>query len=272
VHCKAKPARVKDLDAAVWRDVCKLLREPQRIETEYKRRLDNPEDRSPTSQSLESRINQVKRGIARLIDAYRDGLLDKSEFEPQIRTSKERLTRLETEQKEMSEQESRRAELRLVIGQLTDFTQRMSQGLEEADWCTRREIIRALVKQIEVNDEQIRIVYRVNTVPFVKAPNGGFAQDCPRGRSSYLDRFWMVSQSEQYGPLTVPVFARATLGPSRRLRSQPLRRLFTPHLGAKRATARFCPAHALQLSLGLWLIDHFHPVFRHVRFIVASFH
>ena len=190
VHCKAKLVRVKDLDASVWRDVCNLLREPQRIETEYKRRLENPEDSSPTNQSLASRINQVKRGIARLIDAYRDGLLDKSEFEPQIRTSKERLARLEKEQKELSEQDSRRAELRLVIGKLTDFTERMNQGLEETDWCTRREIIRTLVKQIEVNDEQIRIVYRINTVPFVKAPNGGTAQDCPRGRVPFFIFFY----------------------------------------------------------------------------------
>jgi hypothetical protein len=31
---------------------------------------------------------------------------------------------------------------------------------------TRREIIRAPVKQIEVSDAQVRIVYRVNTDPF----------------------------------------------------------------------------------------------------------
>src|ERR1022692_4317215 len=56
----------------------------------------------------------------------------------------------------------------------------MDQGLEEADWATRREIIRALVKQVEVSDEQVRVVYRVNTVPFVRAPLGGVAQDCRR--------------------------------------------------------------------------------------------
>jgi hypothetical protein len=48
----------------------------------------------------------------------------------------------------------------------------MDQGLEGAVWATRREIIRAFVKHVEVSDEQIRIVYRVNTVPFVKAPKG----------------------------------------------------------------------------------------------------
>jgi hypothetical protein len=40
--------------------------------------------------------------------------LDKGEFEPQIRQSKDRLARLETEQKELAQEESRRAEVRLA--------------------------------------------------------------------------------------------------------------------------------------------------------------
>jgi site-specific DNA recombinase len=178
--CAAKPIRTRDLDEAVWRDVCQLLREPQRLEAEYERRLEHPDDPSPTSKSLASRGTQLKRGIARLIDAYSDGLLDKGEFEPKIRQLKERLARLEAEEKSVAQEEAQRAELHLVIGQLEDFRQRLDEGLEGADWCTRREIIRALVKQVEVSDQQVRIVYRVNTVPFVKAPNGGVSQDCRR--------------------------------------------------------------------------------------------
>ncbi|HKM70143.1 MAG TPA: recombinase family protein [Stellaceae bacterium] len=178
--CVAKPIRTQDLDEAVWRDVCQLLRQPERLEAEYERRLQSKDDPSPTSRSLLSRVAQLKRGIARLIDAYGEGLLEKDEFEPKIRHLKERLGRLEAEEKELAQEEAQRAELRLVIGELAGFTQRLDQGLEEADWNTRREIIRALVKQIEVSDEQVRVVYRVNTVPFVKGPIGGVAQDCRR--------------------------------------------------------------------------------------------
>ena len=96
---------------------------------------------------MAARIAQLKRGIARLIDAYGEGLLEKDEFEPKIRQLKARLTRLEAEEQGLAQEEARRAELRLIIGQLEEFTQRMDQGLEEADWSTRREIIRALVKR-----------------------------------------------------------------------------------------------------------------------------
>jgi site-specific DNA recombinase len=197
--CRAKPIRTQDLDAAVWQDVCQLLRQPERLEAEYERRLQNQEDPSPTSKSMASRCTQLKRGIARLIDAYSEGLLEKDEFEPKIRQLKERLARLEAEEKGLAQEEAQRAELRLVIGQLADFSQRLDQGLEEADWSTRREIVRALVKQIEVSDELVRIVYRVNTVPFVKAPNGGVSQDCRRRADTFPCRAtWNSTNSRSY--------------------------------------------------------------------------
>jgi site-specific DNA recombinase len=199
--CTAKPISTQDLDEAVWQDVCQLLRQPQRIEAEYERRLHGNPDVSPPSQSLASRIAQLKRGIARLIDGYQDGLLEKSEFEPRLRQSKERLARLEAEQQESAQEEAQRAELRLIIGQLEEFTQRLDQGLEKVDWSTRREIIRALVKQIEVSDEQIRIVYRVNTVPFVDAPIGGVAQDCRRRPDPFS---WL--RKNELTPIFPPIF------------------------------------------------------------------
>ena len=184
--CLAKSIDTAELDEAVWRDVCQLLRQPQRLEKEYERRLDKNTDASPTRQSLAARIAQVKRGIARLIDVYREGLLEKEEFEPQIRSSKERLARLEADEKTQAREEDQRAELRVVIGQLDDFTSRMSEGLEKTDWSTRREIIRALVKQIEVSDSEVRIVYRVNTDPFAEAPTGGILQHCRRRGESLI--------------------------------------------------------------------------------------
>jgi site-specific DNA recombinase len=185
--CSAKPIRTALLDEAVWSDVCQLLREPDKLEAEYERRLRGQEEEvTPQCHSLSARIAQLKRGIARLIDAYSDGLLDKDEFEPKIRHAKERLAQLQAEAQTLADEEAQRGELRLVIGKLEEFAERLDRGLEDADWSTRREIIRALVKQIEVSDKQIRIVYRVNAVPFAEAPNGGIAQDCWKRADAFL--------------------------------------------------------------------------------------
>ena len=73
--------------------------------------------------------------------------MEKSEFEPRVVRARERLEHLEAESRVEEERETAEQELRLVIGQLEGFAQRVSEGLGEADWRTRREVIRALVKR-----------------------------------------------------------------------------------------------------------------------------
>ena len=180
--CWNKQVRTDMLEEAVWKDVCALLNNPAKMTQEYQRRLQGKRGRSGgRGESLTKLIQKVKRGMARLIDAYEEGLLDKGEFEPRIRSAKERLAKLETEAQAEAEEEAQEQELRLVIGQLKEFAERVQSGLEKADWSTRREIIRALVKRVEVDPEQVRVVYRVSPSPFVESPNGGILQDCGRG-------------------------------------------------------------------------------------------
>jgi hypothetical protein len=129
---------------------------------------------------LATLIQRVKRGIARLIDAYEEGLLDKMEFEPRIRGARERLSKLEAEARAQAERSAQEEDLRLVIGQLEEFAERVREGLNDPDWTTRREIIRALVKRVEIDAEEVRVVYKVSPLPFAEGPERGRLQDCGR--------------------------------------------------------------------------------------------
>jgi site-specific DNA recombinase len=192
--CWNKQVRTDMLEEAVWKDVCALLNDPAKVTQEYQRRLQGKSGRSGAGRgaSLTKLIQKVKRGIARLIDAYEEGLLDKGEFEPRIRGAKERLAKLETEAQAEAATEAQEQELRLVIGQLKAFGEQVRSGLAKADWSTRREIIRALVKRVEIDEEEVRVVYRVSPSPFVEGPNRGVLQDCGRGD---------LSPPGQYSPL-----------------------------------------------------------------------
>src|SRR5437763_17163240 len=53
---------------------------------------------------------------------------------------------------------------------LDEFASRVKSGLHQADWSTRREIIRALVKRVEIDQEQVRVVFRVNPPPHTPQP------------------------------------------------------------------------------------------------------
>jgi site-specific DNA recombinase len=181
--CTNKHVRTDVLEEAVWKDVCALLNDPEKVAAEYRRRLSGKDNKGDAKSidSLAKLIQKVKRGIARLIDAYGEGLLNKEEFEPRIRGARERLARLQADAQAQADAAAEEQELRLVIGQLQEFAERVQSGLHEADWFTRREIIRALVKRVEVEKEEVRIVYRVSPVPFVECPDGGILPDCGRG-------------------------------------------------------------------------------------------
>ena len=177
--CWNKAVRTDFLDAAVWDDVRSLLAEPDRIRVEYQRRLErkNP-DRDRELTQVAKLISQVRKSISRLIDAYGDGMLAKSEFEPRITAARERLSRLEAEQKQTAAQAGEESELRLAIGRLEEFAKRVSESLEQPTWATKREIVRALVKQIEIDEGEVRIVYRVSPAPRNGGPKTGRLQGC----------------------------------------------------------------------------------------------
>jgi site-specific DNA recombinase len=177
--CWNKQIRTDILDAAVWEDVRQLLSEPERVRTEYQRRLQGPgTDSNHEVEHLNKIIKNVKKLISRLIDAYGDGLLDKSEFEPRILAARQRVAKLEDDRRQRIGEATQEAELRLVIGQLEEFARRVSEELQEPSWETRREVVRALVKKVEVEEQEVRIVYRVSPSPFEGRPQRGFLQHC----------------------------------------------------------------------------------------------
>jgi site-specific DNA recombinase len=172
--CRNPPLPGDALEAAVWNDVRSLLDNPQRVRSEYMRRLE--EYQHPTRREhdrLQSRKQRLERGITRLIDAYAAGLLDESEFEPRIRQAKRNLKDVEAECTLLMEREARENELRGVIGCLEQFAEQVRGRLTAADWQLRRDLICALVKRIELGPEEARIVYRVDIHPFDQAPHRG---------------------------------------------------------------------------------------------------
>lgn len=166
--CSNTQVRTDTLEAAVWQEVCSLLKNPQRLEMEYQRRRLEPTSAIQENlKTLSSQIAKLRRGIARLIDSYAEGLIEKSEFEPRIHKMKERVAVLEAQVKHLNDEATLHRELRLLIGRLEEFANQVINSLDSLDWNTQREIIRLLVKRVEVDTEQVNVVFRVGEVPDV---------------------------------------------------------------------------------------------------------
>jgi site-specific DNA recombinase len=178
--CNNKILNMRRTDEAVWEDVRGLLLDPERLAAEHRRRWEGPAaSEDPRAVSLARRIAAVRRSMDRLIDSYQDGYLEKEEFEPRIAGLRTRLEELERAAAEATEREQSEEELRLVIGAVEQFAERVRAELDSSDFATRRDIIRTLVDRIEVDDRAIRIVYKVNLVPFERSPSRGILQHCP---------------------------------------------------------------------------------------------
>jgi site-specific DNA recombinase len=173
--CRGKLPRQDLLDAAVWNDVRQLLSDPKHVQRELQRRLDgaDADGQQETRKKLQAQMNKVRRGIARLIDAYEQGLVDKSEFEPRIKSARQQLEQLEQQMKQQADEQTRQKEMKLVIDNLKTFSAQVTAGLNQADWQTRRQVITTLVKRVELEKEQVKIVYRVDLFPFDRRPKRG---------------------------------------------------------------------------------------------------
>src|SRR5712691_5568469 len=163
--------RIDVLYVAVWHDVCELLAHPERLAEEYRRRLPAPGRATQQEQpTLEAQIGKLRQGLARLIDSYAEGLIDKQEFAPRIPRLRQRLTALEEQAQQLQDDAALHTELRLIIGRLEDFATQIHDGLAAADWTSKRELIRALVKRVEVTQDQVNVVFRVDQHPAEPGP------------------------------------------------------------------------------------------------------
>jgi site-specific DNA recombinase len=181
-RCDNPATRGDLLDAAVWSEVERLLLEPERLLTEYERRLQDPalDHGASDVRALERQVQTLRRGIGRLIDSYAEGLIDKEQFEPRVRRLKERMALLEADAAKEAAAHAEQQSLRLVIGQLDDFVATVKDRLSDLDWETRRAILRALVKRVEVDHTHIRVVFRVGPAPLILHPDGTVSQDRER--------------------------------------------------------------------------------------------
>ena len=185
--CTNSQVRTDLLDAAVWEHVRGLLEQPPRLADEYRRRLEAPAPPVQDRAATEAQVRKLRQGLARLIDSYAEGLIDKGEFEPRIGRLRQRLADLEAQARQLADEATLHAELRLMVGRLEEFAAQVRDGLASADWSTRRDLIRTLVKRVEVDRDAVNVVFRVDADPFAPSPSRGDLPDC-RERGGYAVR------------------------------------------------------------------------------------
>lgn len=179
--CDNKQVGCDAIESVVWEEVKNLLKNPQRIFDEYQRRI-SEFDKSPmdhTQASIEKQKIKLERGISLLIDSYAQQYIIKEEFEPRIKAMRQNLKAIQEQQDKLNQQKNLAGEMKLIITNLEDFSHRVGSKVDNLDWSGKRDIMRKIVKRIEITKGEINIVYKVNKLP--NHENETNAQHCCNG-------------------------------------------------------------------------------------------
>jgi site-specific DNA recombinase len=135
---------------------------------------------------LERQRLQLEKGKSRLIDSYAEGMIDKADFDPKVRQLKTRLEQIDHQIQESRRHKAGQSELFLVINRLEEFASAVHDQLDTIDFVTKREVIRGLVKRVEIHKDEILVVFRVDPDPGFNAGENSTHSDV--GEKSMQDR------------------------------------------------------------------------------------
>ncbi|HJS88273.1 MAG TPA: recombinase family protein [Acetobacteraceae bacterium] len=172
----ANPSVCSDkLEQAVWQQVKAALADPARVAAEHERRAAAARDGKTDADvaTLDGQIARLRRGMDRLIDGYAEEVIDAGEFKPRLAGLRQRLARLTAERDAALAAQEAGRELHLVIGRLEEFAARVRAGLDGLDWHGQREVVRALVRRIEIDRDEVEVVFRIPGTPPPDGTGGG---------------------------------------------------------------------------------------------------
>ena len=182
-RCPARYIPARPLEELVWRDLCEVLAAPEMIAHAMQRARGG----HWLPQEMQARRANLRRGraalgqqIERLTEAYMAGVVPLAEYERRRRDAEARLSALDGEERELLQDADRRGETARLAAQAEMFCRRVREGLEQANFERKRELLELLVDRVVVTDGDVEIRYVIPT-----GPDGERESFC-RLRTDYL--------------------------------------------------------------------------------------
>jgi site-specific DNA recombinase len=165
-RCTARFIPAEQLEQRVWDDLCQLLREPARV-TEALRRAQSgawlPEELRRRRETLSGIRARLGRQRERLLEAYLAEVLDLSTFEQKDAELRRRQEDFAAQEREIEAQSQRTEELGALAQSIQEISERLREGLEQATFTQRRQLVELLIDRVVVTNGEVEIRYVVPT-------------------------------------------------------------------------------------------------------------
>jgi len=173
--CDNPPVRQDQLDAVVWKEVVRLLEDPDIIQDELNRRL----EAAKTADPLKQREEQLRRDHARLaksmdrlLIAYQESLVSLEQLRCRIPELRKQDQAVQAELQSLETAAGDQTRYLRLVETLADFHARLRSRAETLDMPERQRILRLLVKEVLVGRETITIRHSIRMPNSAPDPNG----------------------------------------------------------------------------------------------------
>ena len=164
--CPAHSIPVEQLDELVWRDVCDVLTHPNLIADALQR----AQGGQWLPQALQARREHLRRArvsleqqLERLTDAYLAKVLELEEYKRRRQELDQRLQAIAEQMRQLEASVGRHDELAALVQSIETFYARVHQGLAEATFEQKRQLIELLIDRVVVTHEEVEIRYVIPT-------------------------------------------------------------------------------------------------------------
>jgi site-specific DNA recombinase len=159
-RCTQTPAKVDELDAAVWGHVRALLEDPGSLAARFEELAGLPEARDDgraAVQRWEIQLQRLGREEQRLVDAYQAEVLDLAELKARREQIQGRRHVLITQRDQEQRLQAERQAAKAVWSDLEAFCQRVRSRLDEATLAERQRILQLLIERVIVGEDSLEI-------------------------------------------------------------------------------------------------------------------
>ncbi len=225
--CDLRPVRADELDELVWAHVTGLLADPALIAAELDRRLAELRSANPATAQrsrLELDLTRTTGAIARLLEAYQEGLVALEELRARMPDLRKKEASLRAEQDALDAQLLDQETYLVLAENLESFLARLREKADGASVAERQQVLRLIVKEVLVGPQRVVIRHSIPT-PSGGPPAPGYLL---RGRSP----FPTPRQPCPLGPRRA--LRQATKGPGRTGEASPPRTRQLPSHSVRR--------------------------------------
>jgi len=164
--CDNRPIRLPEIDELVWTRVLGLLDDPTLIQAEIDRRLETLRAAHPATarrDALERDLARAQNALRRLIDGYQEQLVTLDELRARTPELRKREATLQA-QLDALDAELHDAETYLKLTETLDgFRSRLSTSAENLTVEQRQQIIRLVVREILIGEDDVTIRHSIPT-------------------------------------------------------------------------------------------------------------